>query len=275
MKPKTKQDQHTHDLKAKLREAANKGQHGDTELIHANKSEEKLLKENGGAGTTNPKTGLKQFFGNEGGGSKESNSHNVSGNGGYGGNGGGGKQATGHQAAITQAATGQNMTGKIVDGPAAGGESSVVGAPAPTNINHPVYVPGDVPSVPNASLGQIIGTLMGALPGGLLNSAPDVMDGVEAGNFNGVPKGGVVGRAIDTTFGGTPGKQEGWANPDPNANGRTRRAGVTDDLNPIMTAAQRGRVRNDGDNIPDLGSTLTQVLSAPGVWPPVRASRGV
>ena len=41
---------------------ANKGQKGDTELAHVNRWEEELLKRLGGSGTTNPQTGLKQFF---------------------------------------------------------------------------------------------------------------------------------------------------------------------------------------------------------------------
>jgi hypothetical protein len=38
------------------------GHKGDTELAHVNKWEEELLKRLGGAGTTNPHTGLKQFY---------------------------------------------------------------------------------------------------------------------------------------------------------------------------------------------------------------------
>lgn len=41
---------------------AAQGINGDTELAHVNPWEEALLKALGGAGTTNPKTGLKQFY---------------------------------------------------------------------------------------------------------------------------------------------------------------------------------------------------------------------
>ena len=41
---------------------ASQGRFGDTELAHVNMEEKNLLKELGGSGTTNPKTGLKEYF---------------------------------------------------------------------------------------------------------------------------------------------------------------------------------------------------------------------
>ena len=41
---------------------ASQGMHGDTRLAHVNPWEEMLLKRLGGAGTRNPKTGLKQYY---------------------------------------------------------------------------------------------------------------------------------------------------------------------------------------------------------------------
>ena len=41
---------------------ASKGRFGDTELVHVNKYEKQLLEKLGGSGTTNPKTGLKEYW---------------------------------------------------------------------------------------------------------------------------------------------------------------------------------------------------------------------
>jgi hypothetical protein len=50
------------------KEIAGKGIDGDTELAHINTFESRLLRMFGGAGTINPETGLKQYFGGGGGG---------------------------------------------------------------------------------------------------------------------------------------------------------------------------------------------------------------
>jgi hypothetical protein len=50
------------------KEIAGKGIGGDTELAHINTFESRLLRMIGGAGTINPETGLKQYFGGGGGG---------------------------------------------------------------------------------------------------------------------------------------------------------------------------------------------------------------
>jgi hypothetical protein len=50
------------------KEIAGKGVKGDTELAHINTFESRILKMFGGAGTINPETGLKQYFGGGGGG---------------------------------------------------------------------------------------------------------------------------------------------------------------------------------------------------------------
>lgn len=53
------------------------GRGPDTELIHAMPSELRLLKAHGGSGTINPRTGLPEFFGNEGGGGGYSGSRET------------------------------------------------------------------------------------------------------------------------------------------------------------------------------------------------------
>jgi hypothetical protein len=50
------------------KEIAGKGIKGDTELAHINTFESRILRMFGGAGTINPETGLKQYFGGGGGG---------------------------------------------------------------------------------------------------------------------------------------------------------------------------------------------------------------
>jgi hypothetical protein len=50
------------------KEIAGKGIKGDTELAHINTFESRILKMFGGAGTINPETGLRQYFGGGGGG---------------------------------------------------------------------------------------------------------------------------------------------------------------------------------------------------------------
>ena len=45
-----------------MKQVAAQGQRGDDRLAHVNRFEEELLKRLGGAGTVNPKTGLKQYY---------------------------------------------------------------------------------------------------------------------------------------------------------------------------------------------------------------------
>ena len=45
-----------------LKSVAMQGKNGDTQLAHVNPIEAELLKRLGGSGTTNPNTGLKQFY---------------------------------------------------------------------------------------------------------------------------------------------------------------------------------------------------------------------
>jgi hypothetical protein len=54
--------QETSDLKSIAKMLANKGRGGDTILAHITPKEVNLLKEAGGAGTTNPETGLLEFY---------------------------------------------------------------------------------------------------------------------------------------------------------------------------------------------------------------------
>jgi hypothetical protein len=48
-------------VKAQAKKLANMGRDGDTELVHVNKDEERLLKAYGGRGSINPKTGLREY----------------------------------------------------------------------------------------------------------------------------------------------------------------------------------------------------------------------
>lgn len=51
-----------------LKMLAGMGRHGDTQLAHVTPEEQRLLEARGGSGTINPRTGLPEFFGGEGGG---------------------------------------------------------------------------------------------------------------------------------------------------------------------------------------------------------------
>ncbi len=75
------------DPKAKAAELKSMGRGRDTELAHIRPDEAKLLKDNGGRGSRNPKTGLLEFDGDGGG---DSGSGGDSGAGGDAGTGGGG-----------------------------------------------------------------------------------------------------------------------------------------------------------------------------------------
>lgn len=48
-------------IKAQAKKLARMGRDGDTELVHVNKDEEKLLKAHGGRGSINPETGLREY----------------------------------------------------------------------------------------------------------------------------------------------------------------------------------------------------------------------
>jgi hypothetical protein len=49
-------------LSGQYKNLASKGRYGDTMLAHINPQEAGLLRSMGGAGTINPKTGLREFY---------------------------------------------------------------------------------------------------------------------------------------------------------------------------------------------------------------------
>lgn len=144
----------------------------------------------------------------------------------------------------------------------------------------PGYEPGATPYVGAPSLGQVLGTLLGAAAGiafpgaGLVNSAPDIMDAVEGGNANGIPTGGMIGRGIDAVTGGVPGKQTGWSTDrfhgvpgGVSANGGAVNGG------PLAGNTAGGIQRSDqNDNAAPISEALRTILSQAGVWPPVKPS---
>jgi hypothetical protein len=176
-----------------------------------------------------------------------------------------------------------NRPSKKADG---GGMMEAIGGHLRKEYNSPSkkveaekpYTPGAVPNVPQASLGQIIGALMNALPGGMLNQAGEAVDGVTEGDFSGVSKGGFVGSAIDGMTGEEPGKQEGWS-PD-RYRGNDSLGGVGGSGGPVGESPIRplqtggpGHVFNEGEeNEASLAGALKRIISQPGAWPPVRPS---
>ena len=49
-------------MRSKLRQAAKLGRHGDDRIVHVNSMEEAVLRGLDGAGTVNPKAGLREYF---------------------------------------------------------------------------------------------------------------------------------------------------------------------------------------------------------------------
>ena len=66
---------------------AARGQGGDTMIAHLNPAEAAMLRAMGGSGTVNPRTGIRQFYADEGGGFGKDNGPNGGGFGGEGGSG--------------------------------------------------------------------------------------------------------------------------------------------------------------------------------------------
>lgn len=98
-------------LKKAVKEVKKAGIKGDTELAHVNPKEKKLLKDLGGAGTRNSKTGLLQYYDGEPGMGSEGSGTTGAADGGYGGADVGGVDPAASEAAAQAA----------IDAAAAGG----------------------------------------------------------------------------------------------------------------------------------------------------------
>jgi hypothetical protein len=100
----------------------------------------------------------------------------------------------------------------------------------------------------SASPGQFVGAVVAAAPGGLLNEAPDAVQGLTSGKFKQQYDGGVIGRGVDSLLGTKPGVQTGWSE-DPS-------------MTPGRDRSQRGTQRESFDQT-TLG-TVTRTAGAAG-----------
>lgn len=178
--------------------------------------------------------------------------------------------------AKTQGA-GTVTTGRQAEQPS---EGKIVSDPVSPNLNNPrtqnIMRSGDsytgedaTPYIADPSLGQILGAMLSAAPmAGTMNNAMGIASNLAEGteSFSSPYDGGALGQMIDGVRGVKPGAVTGRSNP--NLGGNQNRN------TQLAPTPGYGRVQ-DADAQPDLGSALTKILSAPGVWPPVRASAGV
>lgn len=180
-------------------------------------------------------------------------------------------------AGVKTQGAGTVTTGRQAEQPS---EGKIVSDPVSPNLNNPrtqnIMRSGDsytgedaTPYIADPSLGQILGAMLTAAPmAGTMNNVMGVVNHLADGtsSFSSPSDGGAFGQMVDGFRGVKPGAVTGRSNP--NQGGNPGRGTIQ------PMAAGYGRVE-DADNQPDLGSTLTKILSAPGVWPPVRASAGV
>lgn len=115
----------------------------------------------------------------------------------------GGYSRPGGQVASSRALNGPSLGGRIAE--AFGGASGYA-----TNPYRPGMGSVSVPNIPHASIGQILG---GGILGALHPTGVGTMLGISANVANGLGNEygpyGMLGKGIDSLFGGTPGKIEG------------------------------------------------------------------
>jgi len=158
------------------RALAARGVHGDTMIAHISPAEALLLRQAGGVGTRNPRTGLLQFYGDDVGGPGTSDvggpgnigggagaradaaARNGSGGGGYG-------NATGDRGSVLGAGGGHSGNNYTAYNPPGPGPMPVPSGPAPVTSNMPPAAP--VPTAPMMSTtttANLTGNRFGSLP---------------------------------------------------------------------------------------------------------------
>ncbi len=193
------------------RALAARGVHGDSMIAHINPQEAGLLKQAGGAGTINPKTGLLQF--DPTGGSNAGGAGHAGDSGNNGGKGGGGSGSiggglggyNGQGRGATMAPGGGLVGGDLAnDGSTRPGESAFHAADAAYNGSFMAHAFGAKPSLTNsASYADGTWHTGGSLPGaiaGLASGAFMPGSGMVVG-----PAVGAIARAMgigDTVLGG-------------------------------------------------------------------------
>jgi hypothetical protein len=151
------------------RALAARGMHGDTILAHINPHEAAQLHAMGGVGTSNPKTGLPQFYGDDVGGPGTSD---VGGPGNIGGGAGARADAAARAGSDNGGHTGgsgadHNGQGGFITAP---GSVPVVQQPVPQSpapVTLPAAPPANIPTSPmmsDTATANLIGSRFGAMP---------------------------------------------------------------------------------------------------------------
>ena len=127
------------------------GRNGDTHLVHVNKREMKMLKDAGGSGTINPKTGLYEFGDDTGGGMDQ-------GGGDSGGGVGSSSGSSGNEGGVGGVGSGQGGIGAAAAAPTPDVNIGLSGAStAATTGNTPNAVSGVAPTEATPGLTQNVG----------------------------------------------------------------------------------------------------------------------
>jgi translation initiation factor IF-2 len=169
---------------------------------------------------------------------------------------------------------GQVADNNLQNGKVATGRDNLPSNVTPRNEPKPA---GAVDFIGDPSLGQALGTLLGAAAGlavpgaSIVNGAGDLLSG---GDFSTPTSGGFIGRGFDAMTGGVPGKPTGWS--------VDRFHGVPGGVSANGGAVNGGpmlpnrsgtveRTAQGSDDAP-LAASLRTILSQAGVWPPVKPS---
>lgn len=177
------------------------GRKGDTQLVHVNKAEEEMLKVFGGAGTTNPKTGLKQYYNVAGSSSGQGAGERE----GYSGGGFGGT------AGAHSSGTNKDITGDIINKTISSGAGKVLAPGSKSTLGGDVA--GGIVTAAGTAVGGPLGGLVGGLVGDLIGNA--INDAINAPAQPGDPSYGHFVRSNEGGVGSSKlGSQGGKGGPD-------------------------------------------------------------
>lgn len=208
------------------RALAAKGNHGDSLLAHLNPAEAQMLKQAGGSGTVNPKTGLLQFDPTGG-----SNAGGAGHAGDSGHNGGTGDGGSGHiGGGLGGDNGGYNGQGRGFSGPAGGTQSGPYGGHLGGNTaggaqmgSAAAYAhTGGIDVNPGRTVGGLLGSALGPLGGILGSLAGGWASDQLGGNFT---IGGTDNRISDGAPGGWGGGSPGNVGANNGQNGEGQRPG--------------------------------------------------
>lgn len=149
-------------IRAAMKMTASMGRNGDSELAHVNPEEAAMLEARGGAGTRNPQTGMREYFGSDMGAERGRDS----GVGGGGGFGGGGSQREGRSDMSRERGRQTGTRGRTQEGQRSdmsnerGRQSGVSGSP--TSAGGPSGPSGDTMNGGDAGDSRSVGERLAA-----------------------------------------------------------------------------------------------------------------